>query len=137
MKRIGIYFFCVIAFGCVTSCILFWENEKSGEISVERTGDEHLRKSALEETPAYEVLDNQISLSKERQLGQEGGEQGEFFARNEDGYLVIYDCVTLKRYDETAILVKELPEYWQKRLQEGLVFKDEEALYEFLENYSS
>ena len=32
MKRISIYFFCVVAIGCITSSILYWENEKTNEI---------------------------------------------------------------------------------------------------------
>ena len=64
-------------------------------------------------------------------------QMGRFFVTNEEGYLVVYDCVTRKRYDETSILVQNLPENWQKKLAEGLYFADEEELYEFLENYSS
>ena len=32
LKRIGIYFFCVVAFGCVTSSILYRGSEKLKEI---------------------------------------------------------------------------------------------------------
>ena len=137
LKRIGIYFFCVIAIGCVTSSILFWENEKSGEISVERTGDEPLKQSSLEEEPVYEVLDNILPLSEEMVLEEDESKEGKYFVKNEDGYLVIYDCETMKRYDETSILVRNLPESWQQKLEKGLYFTSEEELYEFLENYSS
>lgn len=137
MKRIGIYFFCVIAIGCVTSSILFWENEKSGEISVERTGEDNLKKSSFEEERAYEVSENLLHLSEEMISENEKYHQGKFWVKNEEGYLVIYDCETMKRYDETAILVQNLPESWQQKLAEGLYFTDEQELYEFLENYSS
>lgn len=137
LKRIGIYFFCVIAIGCVTSSILYWENEKSGEISVERTSENSLRQSSFEEEAAYEVSENLLPLSEEIILESNNDEKGKFLVRNEDGYLVIYDCETGKRYDETAILVSHLPEIWQKKIEEGLYFVNEEALYEFLENYSS
>ena len=137
MKRIGIYFFGVIAIGCITSSILFWENEQSGEISVERTGEEQLKQSSFEKEPVYEVSENLIHLSEEMMLENDNQHQGKFFAKNEEGYLVIYDCETMKRYDETAILVQNLPQIWQQKLNEGLYFIDEKELYEFLENYSS
>ena len=130
MKRIGIYFFGVIAIGCITSSILFWENDKSGEISVERTSEKRLKQQSFQQEPTYEVSENLQSVSDEV-------EEKKFWAKNEDGYLVIYDCQTMMRYDETAILVSNLPEGWQKKLEEGLFFENEEALYEFLENYSS
>lgn len=137
MKRIGIYFFCVIAIGCVTSSILFWENDKSGEISVKRTNDEPLKQSSFEKEAILEVSEHLHSLSEESSLENDATKQGQFFARNEDGYLVIYRCDTMERYDETAILVCNLPESWQRKIEEGLFFLNEEALYEFLENYSS
>lgn len=137
MKRIGIYFFFVIAIGCITSSILFWENDKSGEIGVEKTREKQLKQSSFEDEPAYEVSENLIHLSEEMVLEHENDTQGKFFVRNEEGYLVIYDCETMKRYDETAILVQNLPEDWQHKLDEGLYFSNEEELYEFLENYSS
>ena len=136
MKRIGIYFFCVVAIGCLTSSILYWENEKSGEISVERSSDEQLKQSSLKDETSAEVSENITRLSEENILNEKVL-QGKFFACEEDGYLVIYDCLTMKRYDETAILVSNLQEIWQKKLAEGLFFADEETLYEFLENYSS
>ena len=137
MKRIGIYFFCVIVIGCATSSILFWENEKSGEISIERTSEERLKQSSYENKDTYEVSEKFRGLSEETLLKSNDNKQGKFFARNEDGYVVIYNCETMSRYDETAILVCNLPESWQKKLEDGLFFKDEEELYEFLENYSS
>ena len=137
MKRISIYFFCVIAIGCITSSILYWENEHSGEISVERTGEEQLKQSSFTNEASYETAQNMLSISEENQTEEKNYQTGRYFVTNEDGYLVVYDCVTKKRYDETSILVQNLPENWKKRLEEGLYFVNEEALYEFLENYSS
>ena len=136
MKRIGIYFFCVIAIGCVTSSVLFWENEKSGEISIEKQKEEPLKKSSLVEEPFVEVSDNMKNVSEEN-LFTENSVKERFFVKEEDGYLVIYDCITMKRYDETAILVEDLPAQLQEKMKKGLFFASEEALYEFLENYSS
>ena len=54
-----------------------------------------------------------------------------------DGYLEVYDAQTGMLYMETAIAYDLLPERVQKQIDEGKYFETEEALLEFLENYSS
>ena len=125
LKRIGIYFFCVVAIGCVTSSILYRESEKEKEIELEREYLETKQESTQEETEQIiEVSDS--NSSKER-----------FFVTEEYGYLVIYDRVKMKQYDETTIQLQDLPSELQTMVMEGLYFGNEEELYAFLENYSS
>ena len=40
LKRISIYFFCVVALGCVTSSILYRQSEKANEIRLEKFASE-------------------------------------------------------------------------------------------------
>ena len=122
LKRIGIYFFCVVALGCVTSGILYRKADRIDEIRVEKE---------IESVPETSKEDEVIAVSDSLKT------EGKFFAVEEDGYLVIYDRVSRNRYDETTILIRELPEDLQEKIAEGLYFTDEEALYAFLENYSS
>ena len=125
LKRIGIYFFCVVAIGCVTSSILYRESEKEKEVRLERERLETKQESRQEESEQIiEVSDS--NFSKER-----------FFVTEEYGYLVIYDRVTMKQYDETTIRLQDLPSELQGMVMEGLYFLNEEELYAFLENYSS
>ena len=70
-------------------------------------------------------------------VSDENSVQARFLVKVEDNYLVIYDQLTKERYDETTILLSDLPERLQEQLEYGLFFEDEEELYEFLENYSS
>ena len=42
LKRIGIYFFCVVALGCVTSSILYRRSEEANEIRLEKSASEIL-----------------------------------------------------------------------------------------------
>ena len=60
-----------------------------------------------------------------------------FFVVEESGYLVIYDRLTKKPYDETTSRGADLPNELQAAVIEGLYFMNEEALYAFLESYSS
>lgn len=54
-----------------------------------------------------------------------------------DGYLQVYVVQTGKLYMETGIAYALLPERVQTQIDEGKYFESEEALLEFLENYSS
>lgn len=126
MKRIGIYFFCVVALGCVTSTILYRKSERANEIRLEKAAQEEI--GATQEKRETEdmmmVSDNQASEER-------------FLVVEEDGYLVIYDRMNRKRYDETTIKIGDLPERLQEELEDGLYFVNEEELYAFLETYSS
>ena len=113
----------------MTSSILYRESEKAKEIRLEKAAqvevtetEQHVTTQTSEEV--LEVLDNQ-------------GENPGFLVLEEDGYLVIYDRLTMQQYDETTIQLYDLPERLQEEVRKGLYFLNEEALYAFLENYSS
>lgn len=137
MKRIGIYFFCVVALGCVTSSILYRQSEKANEIRLEKFASETSEEGLSEkedgsyETSSYNESDEVIEVSEGKRT------QERFLIKEEEGYLVIYDRVAMKRYDETTIQVYELPERLRELVSDGLYFSNEEELYAFLENYSS
>lgn len=133
MKRIGIYFFCVVAIGCVTSSILYRKSEEANEIRLEKAAQEETAKTAEpelipqtqeKEMDAIDVSDSNVDDER-------------FFVIEEEGYLAVYDRLTMKRYDETTIQVQDLPERLREKVKEGLYFMNEEELYAFLENYSS
>ena len=126
MKRIGIYFFCVIALGCVTSSILYQKSEDGSKIRLEKAVSE-------KESSEIQVETQEVVL----EVSEGGVLEQRFLVKEEDGYLVIYDRLAMKRYDETTILFQNLPERLQEKIAEGLYFADEEELYAFLENYSS
>ena len=130
MKRIGIYFFCVVALGCVTSSILYRKSEMADEIRLEKAVQDEVSETAEQEA----VLQTQEEFLE---VSDSAGADERFLVIEEDGYLVIYDRVSMKRYDETTIQFLDLPERLQEKVAEGLYFSDEEALYAFLENYSS
>ena len=143
MKRIGIYFFCVVALGCVTSSILYRRSEEANEIRLEKAASESAENGRLLEKSMSE-MENNADVTESSDTGDEVIEVSDgkasderFLIKEEDGYLVIYDRVAMKRYDETTIQVFELPERLQEMVSEGLYFSNEEELYAFLENYSS
>ena len=134
MKRIGIYFFCVVALGCVTSSILYRRSEEANEIRLEKASTEEL---SSEDGSDSELEEHSGMQEEIIEVSDGNGMDERFFVKEEDGYLVIYDRLKMKRYDETAIKLSDLPERLQEKVTEGLYFTDEEDLYAFLENYSS
>ncbi len=60
-----------------------------------------------------------------------------FYAKVVDGRIVIYDGKTNVIYFETSIERQVLPEDIKEKLKEGIYFKNEKELYDFLESYSS
>lgn len=130
MKRIGIYFFCVVALGCVTSSILYQKSELEDKIRLEKTAQDTVTE---ENEPKKEDMTDITLL----EVSESNRREERFLVLEEEGYLVIYDRVSLKRYDETTIQVRGLPVDLQKKVTEGIYFSDEEALYAFLESYSS
>lgn len=133
MKRISIYFFCVVALGCVTSSILYRRSEESNEIKLEKSASEESSEgticSVTEEE--FEALEDTVEVTD----GNTSEER--FLVKEEDGYLVIYDRMMMKRYDETTIQIDDLPDRLREKVAVGLYFTDEDELYAFLENYSS
>lgn len=133
MKRISIYFFCVVALGCVTSSILYRRSEESNEIRLEKSSSEESSEDMIssESEKDFEAVEEAVEAAD----GNASDER--FFVKEEDGYLVIYDRMMMKRYDETTIQMEDLPDRLREKMIEGLYFTDEEELYAFLENYSS
>jgi len=60
-----------------------------------------------------------------------------FYAKEENGHILIYDIKTQTLYMETGIETNALPEHIQVELKSGIYFENEEQLYSFLESYSS
>jgi len=136
LKRIGIYFFCVVALGCVTSSILYRQSEKANEIRLEKADSEGSEETSSEAEGTVE-LDSMQEQEELIEVSDAGNIKERFFVTEEDGYLVIYDRQSMRRYDDTTIQVTDLPERLQKEIETGLYFSNEEALYAFLETYSS
>ncbi len=133
MKRIGIYFFCVVALGCVTSSILYRRSEESNEIRLEKFASEE----NSEETLGSELENDSGTVEEIIEVADANVSDERFLVKEEDGYLVIYDRMMMKRYDETTIQIDDLPDRLREKVAVGLYFTDEEELYAFLENYSS
>ena len=141
LKRIGIYFFCVVAIGCVTSSILYRESAKLKEIRFEKQPlEESEQKSTVTEMKNIEnekIENETIEYEKIIEVSGDHTPEERFLVKEESGYLVVYDRLSMKQYDETTIRLQDLPEELQSVVKEGVYFMNEESLYSFLASYSS
>ena len=60
-----------------------------------------------------------------------------FYAKDDEGRVSVYDIKSQTLYMETGIETFSLPLDIQEQLKEGIYFKNEIELFDFLENYSS
>ncbi len=61
----------------------------------------------------------------------------QYYIKDEDGRLVVYETKTQDIYAQTGIETETLPVEIQSKLETGIFFQTEEDLYNFLESYSS
>lgn len=61
----------------------------------------------------------------------------QFYIKDDNGRLVVYEVKTQEIFTQTAIQTKMLPIEIQQELSVGIYFKTESELYNFLESYSS
>ena len=61
----------------------------------------------------------------------------QFYIKEEDGRLVVYEAKTQDLFAQTGIETDILPADIQDKLKTGIFFQNESELYNFLESYSS
>ena len=61
----------------------------------------------------------------------------EFYIKDENGKLVVYQTKNQEFYMETGISTYTLPLVIRERIMSGIFFETEAELYDFLESYSS
>lgn len=61
----------------------------------------------------------------------------QFYIKDDNGRLVVYEVKTQEIYAQTGIETKTLPVSLQEKLDAGIYFQTESELYNFLESYSS
>ena len=81
--------------------------------------------SVAEKVPAAEETEADIS------------DQYEFLLVDHNDYVAVYQLPEREIYEYTDVIMEVLPEDVQKEVQHGKYIKNEEELYNFLENYTS
>lgn len=73
--------------------------------------------------------------------GDDGGEAPpagyEYMLRNYNGYVAVYALPGNEVYEYTDVILEVLPSGLQEEIHDGKYLRNEEELYNFLENYTS
>ncbi|MCI8429276.1 MAG: hypothetical protein HFI16_03330 [Lachnospiraceae bacterium] len=64
-------------------------------------------------------------------------EEYEYLLRNQDGYVTVYQLPEDEIYEYTDVIMEILPARLQEEIHDGKYLRNEEELYNFLENYTS
>lgn len=64
-------------------------------------------------------------------------EEYEYLLRNHDGYVAVYQLPENELYEYTDVIMDLLPAQLQEEIHDGKYLRNEEDLYNFLENYTS
>lgn len=71
------------------------------------------------------------------ETGVDSSDQYEFLLVDHNDYVAVYQLPEREIYEYTDVIMEVLPEDVQKEVQHGKYIKNEEELYNFLENYTS
>ena len=120
MKRqISISIFLAIFVIILTMLYIRFSNERKPEETKEQN------EQLVEEKSEASIVLSQENISSP------------FYIKDEDGWLVVYQTKTQERYMDTGIETETLPEELLENIKAGIFFETEQALYDFLESYSS
>ena len=94
------------------------------------------RKSATppEEQKGTELVE---MVPAKGETGVDSSDQYEFLLVDHNDYVAVYQLPEREIYEYTDVIMEVLPEDVQKEVQHGKYIKNEEELYNFLENYTS
>lgn len=148
--KTGLYFFFIVLFLTAAGVVLYTaigsDNDPSvrtSDLTEERQAADGAKASQpVSSTPHRVVADKKLpdpdSTSDPKKVRQASApEQTTYLLTVTDGCLQVYLAQTGVLYMETAIEYDLLPENVQAQIDAGKYFDSEEALLEFLENYSS
>ncbi|MBE5963504.1 MAG: hypothetical protein IJY81_04990 [Lachnospiraceae bacterium] len=88
---------------------------------------------------AFEIIEfNNMQVTLRKTYNKiDNNSVGDFYLTEENGFVVIYLADKKTLYDYTGISLSQLPQELKNEVKKGKYITGIEALYEFLENYSS
>lgn len=101
----------------------------------EQRGTELVELIPTEIMPDMAVAENEDVEKEEAQNTGAGVYQ--FLLVNDDNYVAVYSLPENEIYEYTDVILDVLPAELQEEIRQGKYLKNEEELYNFLENYTS
>lgn len=114
--------------------MVFVSGRKSATPPEEQKGTE-LVEMVPEKGETGESVAEKVPTAEE--AGVDSSDQYEFLLVDHNDYVAVYQLPEREIYEYTDVIMEVLPEDVQKEVQHGKYIKNEEELYNFLENYTS
>ena len=126
----------VITSGVVAALIamVFVSGRKSATPPEEQKGTELVEMVPAEGETGESVAEKALAAEE---TGVDPSNQYEFLLVDHNDYVAVYQLPEREIYEYTDVIMEVLPEDVQKEVQHGKYIKNEEELYNFLENYTS
>lgn len=114
--------------------MVFVSGRKSAAPPEEQKGTELVEMVPAEGETGESVAEKALAAEE---TGVDPSDQYEFLLVDHNDYVAVYQLPEREIYEYTDVIMEVLPEDVQKEVQHGKYIKNEEELYNFLENYTS
>ena len=114
--------------------MVFVSGRKSATPPEEQKGTELVEMVPAEGETGESVAEKALAAEE---TGVDSSDQYEFLLVDHNDYVAVYQLPEREIYEYTDVIMEVLPEDVQKEVQHGKYIKNEEELYNFLENYTS
>ena len=114
--------------------MVFVSGRKSATPPEEQKGTELVEMVPAEGETGDSVAEKALAAEE---TGVDPSNQYEFLLVDHNDYVAVYQLPEREIYEYTDVIMEVLPEDVQKEVQHGKYIKNEEELYNFLENYTS
>ena len=114
--------------------MVFVSGRKSATPPEEQKGTELVEMVPAKGETGESVAEKALAAEE---TGVDPSDQYEFLLVDHNDYVAVYQLPEREIYEYTDVIMEVLPEDVQKEVQHGKYIKNEEELYNFLENYTS
>lgn len=128
----------VLALAVVAAMVFWYVRRDTATPPGEQKGTELVEMIPARTSPDRAARPGDVrDISPEEAREEEKEENYEYILRSHDGYVAVYEFPGNEIYEYTDVILEILPEGLQEEILEGKYLKNEEELYNFLENYTS
>ncbi len=137
-KRIWGITVTVLALVIVAAAAFWYIGRDTATPPGEQRGTELVEMLPAKTSPEQVTRAEELPVSPpETPNSEEEEKRYEFMLRNHNGYVAVYQLPEHELYEYTDVIMEILPTELQEEIHDGKYLRNEEELYNFLENYTS
>lgn len=117
--------------------VVFYFRQEAGISPEEQRGTELVELVPTKITPDMVSASEKESLQNTEPTQNTSGGVYQFLLVNDNNYVAVYSLPENEIYEYTDVILDVLPAELQEEIRQGKYLRNEEELYNFLENYTS